>query len=400
MQDAGVFGFAWYDDQVPSNNIVIKPSITTQPASSTVTAGSSVAFSVSASGTAPLTYQWQFNGSPISGATNVTYSIGSVSSGNAGNYSAVVTNSAGSATSNSASLTVNALPPPSVAPSITTHPAGATVTAGSSVNFSVTASGTAPLAYQWQFNGSPIAGATSATYGIASATTGQGGNYSVVVTNAAGTATSNNAALTVNALPPPVSSPLITTQPAGATVTAGTPVSFSVAASGTPPLSYKWQFNGSPIGGATAGTYSIFSATAGNAGNYSVVVSNASGSVTSNDAALVVNALPPTVVPPTITTQPAGATVTTGSSASFSVTAAGSVPFTYQWRFNGAPIAGASGSTYTIASTSAGQAGNYSVVITNSAGSVTSANAALTVNDAPPISPGTTAPSNASVHFK
>jgi hypothetical protein len=400
IQDYNIWAFAWYDDQVPNNNVVVKPTITTQPASSTVTVGASVSFSVSASGTAPLTYQWQFNGANIGGATNVTYSIVSASAGNAGNYSAVVTNSAGTATSSNASLTVNALPPPSVAPSITTHPAGATVTAGSNVNFSVTASGTAPLAYQWQFNGAPIAGATTSTYGIVNATVGQAGNYSVIVTNAAGSAGSNNAALTVNALPPPPTSPTITTQPAGATVTAGAPVSFSVTASGTPPLSYKWQFNGSPIGGATAGTYSIFSATAGNAGNYSVVVSNASGSVTSSDAALTVTALPPQTVPPTITTQPSGSAVTTGSSVSFSVTAAGSVPFTYQWRFNGAPIAGASASTYTIASANTGQAGNYSVVITNSAGSVTSSDAVLAVNAPPPQQSDVFAPSDAKVNFK
>lgn len=92
-------------------------------------------------------------------------------------------------------------------PVITTQPAGATISSGGSVTFSVTATGTDPLSYQWQFNGAAIAGATNASYSITNATTAQGGNYSVVVTNAAGSVTSSNAALTVNAPPPPPTPP-------------------------------------------------------------------------------------------------------------------------------------------------------------------------------------------------
>lgn len=92
----------------------VAPSITTQPASQTVTAGQSVTFSVVAAGTAPLSYQWQQNGVAISGATSSSYTISSAQSANAGSYTAVVSNSAGSATSNAATLTVNSagLPAP------------------------------------------------------------------------------------------------------------------------------------------------------------------------------------------------------------------------------------------------------------------------------------------------
>ncbi|MEI6085208.1 MAG: immunoglobulin domain-containing protein, partial [Verrucomicrobiota bacterium] len=84
--------------------------------------------------------------------------------------------------------------------------------------------------------------------------------------------------------------------------------------------------------------------------------------------------------PPTITSQPGNVTVTAGSSATFSVTAAGTAPLTYQWRYNAANIAGATGSSFSMASAQPANAGTYSVVVSNSAGTVTSANATLTVN--------------------
>lgn len=177
------------------NSAVTAPAITTQPTSRTVTAGSSTTFTVVASGTNPLTYQWRFNGTAISGATSASYTLANAQSANAGGYTAVVTNSAGSATSNAATLTVTSSP---TAPAITTQPASQTVTVGSSVTFTVAASGTGPLSYQWRFNGGAISGATSASFTIASAQTSNAGNYSALVTNSAGSATSALATLTVN----------------------------------------------------------------------------------------------------------------------------------------------------------------------------------------------------------
>jgi hypothetical protein len=174
---------------------VTAPAITTQPASQTVTTGASATFTVAASGTAPLSYQWRFNGSNISGATSASYTLSNAQSANAGSYSVVVSNSAGSATSNNATLTVSTS---ATAPSITTQPASQTINVGASATFSVTASGTGPLTYQWRFNGSNISGATGTSYTVSNAQTSAAGNYSVVVTNSVGTATSNNAVLTVN----------------------------------------------------------------------------------------------------------------------------------------------------------------------------------------------------------
>ena len=264
----------------------VAPTITTQPTSQTVTAGNNASFTVVASGTAPLSYRWRLNGANISGATNATLTLTSVTVGQSGgSYSCVVSNIAGSATSSAATLTVNAA---TIAPTITLQPVSRTVTAGTNVSFTVVATGTTPLSYQWRLNGANISGATSATLTLTSVTTGQsGGSYSCFVSNVAGTATSSAAALTVNAAP---IAPTITTQPVSRTVTAGTNVSFTVAASGTSPFSYQWRLNGVSLSGATSATLTLSSVTTGQSGNYSCVVTNAGGSATSSAATLTVNA--------------------------------------------------------------------------------------------------------------
>ena len=194
------------------------PSITTQPTSATVTAGASVTFTVVASGTAPLTYQWSKTVSgvttAISGATSASYTIASTVTGDAGAYSVVVTNSAGSATSSAATLTVNAA---ATAPSITTQPSTTTVASGASATFNVVASGTAPLTYQWYKNNVAISGATSASYTVASANTSALGAYRVVVTNSAGSATSDLVALLLSSANTPAASAVFNAWQTGAT---------------------------------------------------------------------------------------------------------------------------------------------------------------------------------------
>ena len=174
------------------------PKITTQPTSQTVIAGQTATFSVAATGTGPMTYQWNKGGGAISGATSSTYTTPAETiSDNAVQFTAVVTNGAGSATSNAATLTVNAL---AVAPAITTQPTSRTVIAGQTATFSVAATGTAPMTYQWNKGGGAISGATSSTYTTpAEAVSDNAAQFTVVVTNGAGSATSNAATLTVNA---------------------------------------------------------------------------------------------------------------------------------------------------------------------------------------------------------
>lgn len=180
-----------------SSDTATAPTISTQPASQTVTAGSSVTFSVVASGTATLSYQWRKASVAISGATSSSYTISSAASSDAGSYDVVVSNSAGSVTSSAAELTVTSSSG-TVAPSITTQPSSQTVAVGGSTSFTVVASGSSTLTYQWAKDGTSISGATSSTYAISSAATSDAGSYTVTVRNSAGSATSSAATLTVS----------------------------------------------------------------------------------------------------------------------------------------------------------------------------------------------------------
>ena len=172
------------------------PTFTTQPSGQTRAAGSSATFSAAATGTPPPTFQWAKNGTAIAGATNPVYTLTGVQSADAGLYTAIATNSAGSATSNAAQLTVT-VANPAVAPAFTTQPAAQSVTVGTGFTFSAAASGTPAPTYQWMKDSSSIAGATTATYAMASAALADTGLYTVVASNSAGTATSTAAALNV-----------------------------------------------------------------------------------------------------------------------------------------------------------------------------------------------------------
>lgn len=179
------------------NTASVAPTISTQPTNAAVTSGQTASFNVVASGTAPLSYQWQKNGTTIAGATSSSYTTPATTLGdNGATFRCVVTNSVGSATSNNATLTVTAS---ATSPSITSQPASQAVTVGQTATFSVTASGTAPLAYQWQKNGVNVAGATSASYTTPATTLADNGStFHCIVTNGAGSATSLSATLTVS----------------------------------------------------------------------------------------------------------------------------------------------------------------------------------------------------------
>jgi chitodextrinase len=178
-----------------------------------------------------------------------------------------------------------------VAPSITTQPANQSVSEGQTATFAVTASGTAPLGYQWRRGSTNISGATSASYTTpATQASDNGATFSVVVSNSAGSVTSNIATLTVAAKVVP---PTITTQPSNQTVTMGATATFAVSASGSSPLSYQWKKGGSNISGATSASYQTPPTTGSdNGAMFSVVVSNSAGNVTSNGAMLSVIAPP------------------------------------------------------------------------------------------------------------
>ncbi|MEK4426705.1 S-layer homology domain-containing protein [Solibacillus sp. FSL K6-1523] len=386
------------------------PSIDTQPVDQAINVGESVELRIAASGGVILSYQWYSNttnstsgGTPISGATNATYTVPTTAVGTT-YYYVEVTNTDPSATgvqiatvsSKIAKVQVNALTN-ATPPSIDTQPVGKTVNVGESFELSVEASDGVTLSYQWYSNttnstsgGTPISGATSATYKVPTTAVGTT-YYYVVVTNtdssATGikiaTATSDVTRIQVNALTH-ATLPSIDTQPVDKTVNVGESFELSVEASGGVTLSYQWYSNitnanigGTPISGATNTTYTAPTTSAGTT-YYYVEVTNTDPSATGVQIAIVsskvakiqVNALT-NATPPSIDTQPEDQTVNVGESAELNVVATGDGVLSYQWysnetnsTSNGTLISGATTATYSAPTTIADTT-YYYVEVTN-----------------------------------
>lgn len=263
-------------------------SIITQPQSQAVAVGSRVTFSVVASGVSPLSYQWQYNGGNISGATTPSFTISSVQLSDAGKYAVVVRDAHGSVTSNAAVLTVIVPQPITVPPRFVLQPQSQTVTAGQDATFEALASGNPPPSYQWYENELQLPGATSASLTLPNVQITDAGQIYVVARNSGGSAKSQSVSLTL--IPAPTG-PSITSQPLSRAVHPGATATFTVAASGSEPLSYQWYHNNQPIVGATSDTYTLSGVQTSDGGEYQVSVRNSIGAVTSNVAVLTV--LPP-----------------------------------------------------------------------------------------------------------
>ncbi len=274
------------------NDPCVAPVLTQHPTNQNSCAGpGSVSFVVSATGTPLLSYQWRKNQHDIQGATGVSLAISPVTPADAGVYDCRVTNSCGSTTSNSATLTVS--PPPT----FSQHPQPQTVCEGASVSFNVNASNAST--FQWRRNGAnlsnvpPFSGAHTPTLSISAASAGyppnmgQAGTYDCVVSGC-GSATSNGANLQVNR------APVIVHHPTTQSVLPGQPASFSVAASVSGAATYQWRRNGiniadgGTVSGATTSTITCSAAEVRDAGRYSCAVSNGCGTAYSHDAFLVV----------------------------------------------------------------------------------------------------------------
>lgn len=358
------------------------PAIVQNPVSQTLPPGSNAIFSVTARGTPTLGYQWVKDGTiplsdggNISGANTATLHVNSISVGDAGSYEVFVTNGLGSfVQSASAQLTL-------ADPAITTQPQSRTNDFGTAATFSVSVSGTAPFTYQWHKEGvgdlsdvGKISGSHTNVLTLTGVALAEAGNYSVTVGNSLGaTSDSAMAALTVI-------DPVILTQPAAVTNIAGSNVTFHVVADGTgaPSFSYQWRKNGNAISdggnlsGTSTDTLTVSSISSADEAYYSVAVTGAS-TATSRDASLTV------ISPVSITAQPNPRTVVAGSAPVFAVGVNGTAPFAYQWLLQGTNLPGATSFVYTVTNAQAADAGGYSVVVSNSLNSVTSAVAALTI---------------------
>ena len=450
---------------------IVSPSIVTPPQSRTAVVGNTVTFSVTASGTAPLLYQWFWNSSLLAGQTNASLALSPVQSSQAGNYLVRVSNAGGSVDSAPASLTVW------TPVAIVAQPASQNTLASSNVTFSVVASGSTPLAYQWYFNGSAMSGKTNSSLTLLNVQKAQSGQYYAVVSNPAGFTNSAVAQLAVNSrptlslisktnilelaawsvqtmasdpdLPAQTLTYSLTAAPAGATINSTnglirwTPSEAQGPSTNT--FTVRVADNGSPAASATASftvvvaevnqaptldpiadqqgdegallqwtaagsdadlpaqtlTYSLESApptatidpatgqiqwTPGEAQGPSTntftvrVTDNGSPAATASTSFTVI--VFEDDEPPSIITQPASLAVNEGDPATFSVAAAGSEPFVYQWRINGTNIPGANEASLVLAETVLSDAGNYTVFISNEVGDATSEIAVLTINPA------------------
>ena len=224
-------------------------------------------------------------------------------------------------------------------------------------------------------------GTASLTYTDAAPNSFTFDTFALRPSSAASTAAQFDATLFKVEFIPGATPPSVGEDPQDQTVLAGQDASFHVLAAGTAPLAYQWYFNTNTLlDDATNSMLTITNVQTTNAGFYSVVITNAYGSVTSAVAALTVN-LP---VAPSIITQPQDQTVSPGADVSFSVVAGGSEPFSYQWYFNtNTPLPNGTGDTLTITNVQAADAGTYSVTVSNTVDGVASAYAVLTVNTNP-----------------
>ena len=240
------------------------PLITSQPQSQTVVANQDVTFSVATSGAASRFYQWLFNNNSIIGATNATLLLTNVVPSQAGQYSAVVYNTFGSATSDGAQLTI--LNPPI----ILQQPQGLTTNSGATVTFAVTAQGSGVLRYQWQFNLAPITGATNRILSLTNVQIAAAGSYRVVVQDQIGSVVSSPANLQILMAPTFLSPPL------SQWVVVGDAVTFEVSVAGTPPLGFRWRRGTTTVVPATLGKsfFTITNVTTFDAGSYTVIVTN------------------------------------------------------------------------------------------------------------------------------
>ena len=284
----------------------LPPTITTQPASLTVTAGQPATFTVAATGTTPMTYQWKKNGTAVSGATSSTYTTPApTTSDNGAQFTVVGANSVGSATSAAATLTVKA----------STVKASASYTLAtkpSALSFSWQTGSAAPVAqtikiidnspncepitittdYSW-LAASPGSGCTALLVSVSINTAGlAAGSYSgkIIITGPTESNSPFAVPVTLSVAGGAVA-PSITTQPSSHTVNAGATATFTVAATGTAPITYQWNKNGSAVSGATSSSYTTpATTTSDNGAQFTVLVTNSAGSATSTAAILTVNA--------------------------------------------------------------------------------------------------------------
>ena len=226
-------------------------------------------------------------------------------------------------------------------------------------------------------NAGTLAGASATNFTVVVVPTA-GGPLTNTVTVSSPTPDPNPADNTTTSVITVGTSPIITVQPGSRSVRPGFKVSFQVAATGPGPFTYQWLFNGTNLPGATAPGLILINVGLAQAGAYSVLVSNGFGSTLSSNGIL-------TVLDLLIVVQPQDQTVLGGATASFTVSASGTMPISYQWLKDGVPLAdggkfsGTTTASLVLSNVQAGEMGAYAVVVSNAYTNLASSNAMLTV---------------------
>ena len=377
---------------VTSNAVVI--TITTAPSAAvsitsnpgnTICAGKLLTFTAvpGNGGTSPA-YQWKLNGTPVSGATNVTYASSSFVDGDKVSVD-MVSNStcvtSPNAFSTATTITVN----PVVTPSVTIAASKLTICAGESVAFTATPINGGTPVYQWKNGSTNISGATGAVFTSTTITNGNSISVEMTSTEVCGVPTtvpSNAIAMVVN----PKVIPTVSVSASATTVCSGTSITLTSNQTGGGTPAYQWKKGGADISGATAATY--VTATATNNDSYSVEMTSTEmcatpAAITSLPTVITVN------TPTAITLQPTNQSVCAlGNTVKFSVAAEGT-NLTYQWiqetidLANNATFAGVKTKELTISNVTNVQFKNYSVRITGTCGVVTSQSASLDQSTTP-----------------
>lgn len=353
--------------------VVVTPvQIVGQPSSISVTEGGAALFTVSATGSGPITYQWFKGGEILVSQVSEELRFENVSLADAGIYRVQVSNAIGVQTSTDAVLVVSEVTEPV---SIINQPESLVVDEGTTVEISVAANGGGVLQYQWYKDGVTLPNQTSAVMRISDVTLEQSGIYTVEVSNDVSSQSSSSAMLLVNEV---IASVDIVSQPNDVTVDEGQQAQFQVEATGGGELSYQWYKDDEVLPNETSSGLTIGVTSLTDIGDYSVEVSNEVGVVLSSSATLMVNEV---IEPVSIVVNPLDVSVDEGQMIQLSVSAIGGGELSYQWYKGGVEIAGASTSVFEISDAQLSDAGEYSVEVSNSVGGLRSSLVLVTVNE-------------------
>ncbi|MGE4131861.1 MAG: immunoglobulin domain-containing protein [Bdellovibrionales bacterium] len=359
-----------------TGNSNVAPTIVSFTGSVTVASGSPLSLSVSATGNPAPSFQWYKNGAELAGATSATYQVSAASAQDAGTYAVQVYNSAGSITSNNATVTVTSTTVTQQPPAITSLSPDVTIDVGQILTLTVQATGNPAPSYQWYKDGVAISGATNNSFSKAVTASDQGA-YAVHIRNSAGSTTSANVVVTVRLpqlVPPTIR--FLTQGPFHQTL--GSALHLYVFADGSPAPTYQWYRNGVAIAGATTYEIKRKAVTAADQGTYAVRVSNSAGAITSINITVTVATAH---VAPTVRIVNKKNPLYVGNTLWLAATVTGNPSPTVQWYKNNIAIAGANAVDYIKSNAAEDDSATYSVQAMNVVGSA-SATMSLTVSTA------------------